>query len=143
MSHLFLYTPGVWLGEGVVTFSASPEKVRFYTKWLINNEDEMHQIACEQKVELQGSDENILNDLVFFDITSSKFLVKLENVLFGKVTGKGIIDSKTIAWEYRSPDVMEGYEVYELQDNGDYLFHAEYAADQFRTIIDGRIWKKA
>jgi hypothetical protein len=143
MTHQFFFTPGVWLGEGVVSFSASPDKVRFYTKWLIYEIDATNTIVCQQKVELQGTDENILNDFSISNITSTSFAIQLENPLFGKVTGKGIIDHKTIAWEYRNPDVIEGYEVFEIQDNEDYMFHSEYAADEFRTIIDGRIWKKA
>lgn len=140
--HLFLFTPGIWLGEGVVTFSASPEHIRFYTKWQVNDIDSMLAIPCEQKVELQDTNEKVINELSLYNITSTNFLIKLENALFGQVTGKGLIDDKTIAWEFRSPEAIEGYEVYEIQDNGDYLFHSEYASDQFRTIIDGRIWKK-
>ena len=105
--------------------------------------DASNSIVCQQKVELQGTDENIINDVVIYNITPTAFTITLENTIFGKTAGQGIIDNKTIAWEYRNPDVVEGFEVYEIQDNGDYLFHAEYASDQFRTIIDGRIWKKA
>jgi hypothetical protein len=69
--------------------------------------------------------------------------MELENELLGKVKGAGVIDEKTIAWEFHGTGGLEGFEVYELQDNGDYMMHAEYSSpDQFRTIIDGRIWKK-
>ena len=118
MAHLFLFTPGVWLGEGVVSFSASPEKVRFYTKWLIYEADASNTIVCQQKVELQGTDENVINDVSISNITPAGFSVHLENTLFGKVAGKGIIDDKTIAWEYRNPDVVEGYEVHEFKITG-------------------------
>jgi hypothetical protein len=38
---------------------------------------------------------------------------------------------------------FEGFEVYEQQENGDYFLHAEYGSpDQFRTIIEGLIWRK-
>jgi hypothetical protein len=64
--------------------------------------------------------------------------------MLGSVQGKGIIDAKTIAWEFRGHPDFEGFEVYELQENGDFMLHAEYSSlDQIRTIIDGRIWKKA
>ena len=64
--------------------------------------------------------------------------------MVGQVVGKGILDPETIAWELKGLDGFEGYEVYEIQENGDYLFHAEYASDdQFRTIVDGRVWKKS
>ena len=93
---------------------------------------------------MRGVDENVFNSLTFFDITSTSFMVGLENELMGKVLGKGVLDEKTIAWEYRQGTDFEGFEVYELQDNGDYMLHAEYSSpDQYRTIIDGRIWKKS
>ena len=69
--------------------------------------------------------------------------MELENELLGTVKGTGVIDENTIAWEFHGTGGLEGFEVYELQDNGDYMMHAEYSSpDQFRTIIDGRIWKK-
>ena len=75
---------------------------------------------------MQGIDESVFNNLVFSDATPSSFSVLLENDLIGRVNGKGVIDPKTIAWEYRSGTDFEGFEVYELQDNGDYMMHAEY-----------------
>jgi hypothetical protein len=55
-----------------------------------------------------------------------------------------VIDAKTIAWEFRNNEEFQGFEVYELQENGDYMLHAEYStSEDFRTIIDGRVWQKA
>lgn len=142
--HQFIFTPGIWIGEGKITFSTSPESIHFYTKWMIDQDMEKHVCSCQQQVEMRGVDENVFNSLTFFDITSTSFMVGLENELIGKVLGKGVIDEKTIAWEYRQGTDFEGFEVYELQDNGDYMLHAEYSSpDQYRTIIDGRIWKKS
>ena len=72
-------------------------------------------------------------------LTETTFSISLENELIGKAIGKGVIDGGKIAWEIKSPDTFHGFEVYELQENGDYMLHAEYVAqDNFRTLIDGK-----
>ena len=143
MSHEFIFEPGIWIGEGKITFSASQEHVRYFTKWNVHQLKDK-KIICQQDVQMQGSDETVSNHFIFDDVTPATFLVELSNELLGTVRGKGVIDAKTLAWEFRGHTSFEGFEVYELQDNGDYMVHAEYVSpDQFRTIIDGRIWKKS
>jgi hypothetical protein len=68
----------------------------------------------------------------------------LENQALGKITGKGLINEKVIAWEFRVEDIgFEGFELYEKQDDLTYLMRAEYAtSDQFRTLIQGRVWQQ-
>lgn len=140
--HQFIFNAGYWLGEGKITFSASNEEISFATRWIIE-EEENGEIKCTQDVEMTGSTDKVTNKLIFSKILLQKFQVQLENEMVGKVTGKGVIDSKTIAWEIRDHTGLEGFEVYERQDNGEYTFHAEYASSEnFRTLIDGRIWKK-
>lgn len=142
-AHHFIFSPGQWIGEGRITFSASPEHMRFYTKWIIDEKLEKC-IRCEQEVEIEGGVENVHNYFQFSEILTNDFIVELKNDLLGSVKGKGIIDDQTLAWEFRGHANFEGFEVYELQENGDYMVHAEYASpDLFRTIIDGRIWKKS
>lgn len=140
--HEFIFLSGQWIGEGRVTFSASPEHLRFYTKWLIE-EGDAGLIHCRQVVEMEGGKDQVFNQFVFSNILSDSFALELSNEIFGTIKGKGVIDAKTIAWEFRGNPDFEGFEVYELQENSDYMLHAEYATDeQFRTIIDGRIWRK-
>lgn len=143
MGHEFIFQPGLWIGEGKISFSSSPDHLHFYTKWMIASETDGF-IHCQQKVETRGVDDLVVNSFKLGKLTPSSFNIELKNELVGKVTGQGIIDSKTIAWEFRGNHQVEGFEVYEIQDNSDYTVHAEYSStDQFRTIIDGRIWKKA
>lgn len=140
--HAFIVTPGKWVGEGKISFSASAEHIRFYTRWLVGEADQGN-ITCGQEVEMVGNEPNMMNQFVFSNVTATSFTVQLENDILGQVKGKGVIDAKAIAWEFHGGGELEGFEVYTLQDNGDYMLHAEYASpDQFRTIIDGRIWKK-
>ncbi len=142
-AHQFLFTPGVWIGEGRIVFSSSPELIRFYTKWVIDDPMDEKVLTSRQLVEIQGAQENILNNFTVTDANSERFKIKLENDLVGEINGTGVIDPKTVAWEFRGHESFEGFEVCELQDNGDYMVHAEYASlDQHRTTIDGRIWKK-
>lgn len=141
--HGFIFEPGEWIGEGTVSFSASPEQVPFTTRWTIDSNQE-EGISGSQKVEMEGSDEHVLNKMHFYDITATSFNISLENDIVGQVIGTGIIDENTIAWEFRGHIGFQGYEVYEKKGEGnEYHFHAEYASpDQFRTIIDGIILKK-
>lgn len=145
--HPFIFEAGKWIGEGKVKFSSSPEQMKFYTKWNIpksSEESGSKMVICSQQVEMQGNNEQVINRFYFHSFTPTSFKIELENELVGKVEGKGVIDEKTLAWEFRGHPNFEGFEVYELLDNGDYTLHAEYASpDQFRTIIDGRIWKKS
>lgn len=143
MTHPFILDSGSWIGEGKITFSASPEHVRFYTKWQIEQKAN-EQIVCMQRVEMESGIDPVINAFTFSNIEPASFVVHLKNDMFGDLMGKGVIDTKTIAWEFRGHPQFEGFEVYELQDDGDYMLHAEYASpDLFRTIIDGRIWKKS
>ncbi len=143
IQHQFIFQPGKWIGEGRVAFSASAEILRFYTRWEISDVS-TEGIACTQDVEMQSAEHTMRNAFIFSHITPTSFVIDLDNEPIGHVTGKGVIDDKTIAWEFHGGAGLEGFEVYELQENGDYMVHAEYTSpDQFRTIIDGRIWKKS
>lgn len=140
-AHLFLLRPGIWLGEGKVSFSASPEQLQFYTRWEIAPPKDGI-IPLKQTVEMKEGD-TIHNIYAISAVTETSFIIELTNDVLGTVIGKGIIDDNKIAWEFRSQETFEGYEVYQLQSNGEYVLHAEYASpEQFRTIIDARVWTK-
>ena len=142
----FIFKSGLWVGEGKVTFSASPNHLRFYTKWSMEEELD-GKFKWLQRVELERGESNVYNNFLFFNISETAFSVELSNELLGTVQGKGLINQKTIAWEFKRElehEGFEGFEVYELQENGDFMFHAEYSSDDLmRTIVDGRIWRKS
>ena len=73
----------------------------------------------------------------------ANFSIDLENQALGKITGNGLINDKVIAWEFRVEDIgFDGFEFYEEQPDNSYLMHAEYAtSDQFRTLIQGKVWQ--
>jgi hypothetical protein len=143
MRHHFIFSPGHWIGEGRISFSSSADHFRFYTKWTIDPLEE-GKVTARQQIEIQGGGDHSVNQLLFSNIVNQNFQVELVQALSPPMHGKGILDEKTIAWEFRNRADFEGFEVYELQENGDYMLHAEYlSGGQFRTLIDGRIWKKS
>lgn len=149
MTHNFLFDDdSTWIGEGKITFSVSPDHVRFFTRWTFKSEDENSHSEVSRKwiqeVEMHGTDEKVENSFVVTRLSDTTFSISLENDIIGKAIGKGVISETKLAWEINNPDAFHGFEVYELQENGDFMLHAEYVADDnFRTIIDGRIWKKS
>ncbi|MBS4168229.1 hypothetical protein [Parachlamydia sp. AcF125] len=141
--QLFIFQPGLWIGEGTLSFNASSEKLRFFTKWTVSPlvQEEIHAF---QQVEMESSPEQMRNHFRFFEITPTTFSVELENEAMGKVTGRGLIEPGKIAWEFRN-NPLEGFEVYalNLEKQDEYHLHAEFSSTaEFRTIIKGRIWKK-
>lgn len=141
MKHAFLFEPGTWIGEGSVSFTASTDTVRFFTRWNIAATNE-GSFQCLQEVELLAMDQTTENRLVVTPQAQGEFAITLENELMGKVSGKGVYDNKKIAWELRDIPGMEGFEVFELQENGEYHFHSEFSSPPFRTKIQGRLWRQ-
>lgn len=141
-THSFLFTESTWIGEGKVILGSQPQPIHFYTRWVIGPVTN-GTITCDQKVEMEKGIGTVNNQLTLSNITPQTFEILLTSDQLQRVPGRGLIDPKTIAWEFRGLPDFEGFEVYELQDNGDYLFHAEYISmEQVDTVIDGRIWRK-
>ncbi len=143
MSHPFLLQPGVWLGEGTITFTASPEALHFASKWEVN-EKTNGQIRAIQQVELRGVGDKIVNHFLFSDITPTNFTVELQNDLIGTATGKGIYDEVQIGWEFLRHADFQGFEMYRIAGAQQYSLHAEFcSSEEYRSIIQGHLWKKA
>ncbi len=140
----FIFTPGVWLGQGTISFSMSAEQLSFNMRWIINKEAD-NIIVVTQEIDVHDVPEKMLNTFSFSEIEDSKFSVNLKNDILGSVHGTGVIDEKVLAWEFRGNNQeFEGFEVFEKQEDGVYLTKAEYTSkDQMRTMIEGSIWQKA
>ncbi len=143
--HPFILTPASWLGEGKIQLNMVEEELAFFTRWNIANLNGHGQIECVQEIQVKGLTDIMINHFLFYDLTPTSFGIDLENQALGKVVGKGVINEKVIGWEFRVPEMgFEGFEFYEKQPDGSYLMRAEYAtADQFRTLIKGKVWPKA
>jgi hypothetical protein len=143
-NHPFLLTPSAWLGQGRIQLNMVAEELSFVTKWNVSEPDPEGRIECIQEIQVKGLSDVMHNQFNIFDMNSGEFLIELENDALGKITGKGLINEKIIAWEFRIEEMgFEGFELYEKQDEQNYLMRAEYAtADQFRTLIQGKVWKQ-
>ena len=143
--HGFILSPSTWLGEGKIRLNMVEEELAFYTRWDISNSDPAGKIDCTQEIQVKGLSDLMLNQFSFFDLSANNFTIELENQALGRVKGEGLINDKVIAWEFRIEDIgFEGFEFYELQPDNSYLMRAEYAtSDQFRTLIQGKMWKQA
>jgi hypothetical protein len=141
--HKFIFSPGAWEGEGVITFSMAEDTLPFKTQWTVLPEEE-GEIFFSQSIEIDGLKEKMRNQFCIFETTEAHFEIRLENHLVGKVVGKGVIDSKVIAWEFRDPSQeFEGFEIYELQRDGTYQMRAEFTSGEgFRTTVRGTIAPK-
>lgn len=140
--HDFLKKSQSWIGEGNISLNMVEENLTFYTKWKVLSADSLGKVQAMQEIQVEGIAESMKNELTFYDFTDKGFSVEMENLNIGRVVGRGVIDSKVVAWEFRDNDLnFEGFETYYLQDDGSYLLHAEYVtSDQFRTQLEGRIW---
>lgn len=143
MPHTFLLQQGIWLGEGRVTFTASPETLHFATKWEIK-EGVNNEIWATQQVEMRGINDRVVNRFRLFDLTQTHFAIELQNELIGSVIGKGLYDQVQIGWEFLQHSDFQGFEVYREIHETEYSLHAEFcSSEDYRTIVHGRIWKKS
>jgi hypothetical protein len=142
--HQFLLSPSSWLGQGKIQLNMVSEELAFFTRWDVSNVDGDGRIECNQEIQVKGLSDIMSNEFLIYNLTGGEFSIELENQALGKITGKGLVNDKVIAWEFRVEEIgFEGFELYEKQDEKNYLMRAEYAtSDQFRTLIQGRVWQQ-
>lgn len=142
--HQFLLTPTHWLGQGKIQLNMVSEELSFFTRWNASTVDGDGRIECLQEIQVKGLSDVMHNEFFIYNLANGEFTIDLENPALGRVTGTGLITDKVIAWEFRVEEIgFEGFELYEKQDDKNYLMRAEYATnDQFRTLIQGRVWQQ-
>lgn len=139
--HRFLFEAGNWQGEGTIRFSLTENALSYHTFWHVHGLQD-NVILATQRVQIVGSDEEVVNRLRVSEIGTEKFLMGLENPVLGAAMGTGLVDQQRVAWEFRGKQAsFEGFEIYEKDPSG-YLVKAEYASkDDSRTMIEGRLWR--
>jgi hypothetical protein len=139
--HTFIFTPGIWVGEGRIIINMIGEMPTFTTRWTMQPPDFAGKIMGYQKVMIQGLTEGHTNQLTFYNFQARTFTAEMENQNTGRIVGVGIYNNKMIGWEFRNKEVnFEGYETYNLQPDGSYKMKGEYVtSDQFRTQIEAHI----
>ncbi len=142
--HQFLLLPNTWLGQGKIQLNMVSEELAFFTRWNVDHIDGEGRIECTQEIQVKGLSDVMSNEFFIYNLSSGEFVIDLENQTLGRISGKGIVNEKIIAWEFRVEEIgFEGFEIYEKQDDTNYLMRAEYAtSDQFRTLIQGRVWQQ-
>lgn len=142
-THAFLFSPGLWLGQGIISFSMAEDQLKFYARWAVEPVKE-GVLRFTQEIEVNSFTDKMFNSFEIAEISPTGFDIQIQNGLIGKVTGKGIVNPKIIAWEFKdNPQNFEGYEIYEKKEDGTYLLRSEFfAGDGLRTIIQGSLWKK-
>lgn len=141
--HTFIFSPGIWEGKGIISFSMADDELPFTMKWKVSPQ-ENDQITFSQELDIQGYEENMYNHFILTDQNETTFAIHLENEMIGAVNGKGLVDPQIIAWEFRhTQQGFEGFEVYVLQPDGSYTLRAEFTAGEgLRTFVKGVINKK-
>lgn len=140
MGHAFIFLPGKWQGTGKISFSMADDVLPFNMTWTVaENEEGIFRFS--QTVTVENFDEPLNNHFSLTNVTKNTFTIALENTLVGRVEGKGIFDEKIIAWEFKkAQEGFEGYEIYELQEDGSYKMRAEFmGGDDLRTFVTGTI----
>lgn len=142
--HLFILSPGRWLGEGKIHLNMIEEELPFFTRWKVAPEEDGF-IECTQEIQIKGLSDIMVNYFRVSALTPLSFSIFMENHAIGKVDGIGMIKEETIGWEFRVKDLgFEGFELYEKLTDDTYRVHGEFATvDQFRTTLHGKIWKQA
>ncbi len=143
LSHIFIFDSGIWLGKGVIKLNVAKEALNFSMRWTIEKEKKS-QIIALQEIEISGIADVIKNQFYFYNIKPNRFKIRLESQNLGEVVGDGVMKKNLLAWEFRRADSeFEGYEVYNLQEDNSFSLMAEYStSENFRTKIQGQIWKK-
>jgi hypothetical protein len=142
--HSFVFSPGSWSGEGKIVLNMVEEELLFNTNWSVQDRDFAGKVVAAQEIQIQGLSDNMRNELTFYDFQAKTFCVDMENPNIGRITGTGLYDDKTLAWEFRNNDMnFEGFETYEIQPDGSYLMRGEYVtSDQFRTRIEAHLTQR-
>lgn len=139
-AHPFIFSPGIWHGEGAITFSMAEDELPFSMQWQVDALS-IGEIHFSQIVDIENFAEKMRNSFRIWNIEQKAFQIELENSIVGKVHGQGVFEEQLIAWEFRKNDqAFEGYEIYQLQRDGSYKMRAEFTAGEgLRTFVKGNI----
>lgn len=139
-AHTLFFNNTPWTGKGSIFITMSNEEINFCARWIPNKiEDTL--IKFTQEVEINDMMEKMENCISFKNFSDDKFEVELENNVWGHVKGNGIMNDKTISWEFKDREAnIEGFEIYEKVSDTKYLLRAEYmSSDHHRTHIQGEL----
>ena len=139
----FILQPGIWLGQGKISFAHSPENLNYYTKWKIEEQKDGI-IKAIQIVELEENKDQRIHSFTFQLMTSTTFQVILEIEGINKVEGAGLYHADFVCWNFQNQQDFQGIEIYQRQTHESFTLRSEYGSTEaFKTTIDGLIWFKS
>jgi hypothetical protein len=144
MNHLFIFSEGIWLGEGKIYLNMLEEELVFFTRWKVERKTLEDYIECTQEIQVKGLSDTMTNRFILSDFSPTSFSILMENHAVGKVDGKGMISPDRLGWEFRVKEIgFEGFEFYEKKNEELYSVHGEFStSDDLRTTIHGKIWRQ-
>lgn len=135
MTHAFLFEKGIWLGMGTIQLGTAPSPLKMHTRWTIDEK------TIKQEVEIIGVHEKLVNQYRIQQKTPKEFTIFLSNATVQNVEGKGLISDSAINWTFDTKE-LTGFENFDLQSDGTYLFQAEFGTiGEFCNQIEGKIWR--
>ncbi|MEX0961758.1 MAG: hypothetical protein WDZ28_02745 [Simkaniaceae bacterium] len=139
--HKFLFSEGSWLGEGKIRLNLSEDELDFYMRWSVEDYNDIGPVRCVQEIQVQGLQEVMYNSFSIAYDLGGDLSIELDNQTIGTILGQGFVSPFKIAWEFNEKG-FKGFEFYQKLRDREYQLHAEYGADDFRTVIEGKIWQK-
>lgn len=129
-SHLFLFQPGMWEGQGIIQVTGVSDALKFYTWWTIDVEADGQSICATQKVEIKASNHMLTNFFKVSLISANAFKMLLHNAYLQESEGIGHVDASAVMWKFDRPEQqIQGFEICHLQPDGSYQCQAEFTTD--------------
>jgi hypothetical protein len=135
LTHSFLLKPSIWLGTGTIQLGTAPNKLALHTRWTVTSKQ------IKQEVEITGITEQITNLYTISNLTPSSFTISLTSATVKNILGEGVISDNALHWAFNHKE-LTGFENFDLQPDGSYLFQAEFGTiGEFCNQVEGKIWQ--
>ncbi len=141
-----LFQKGLWVGKGLLTLSMLEEPLTLWMRLSVSSktqdpEDERMQWNADYQV--LGYTQPIVNRYTFSTVIKKQFMVTLENELWGKAQGMGMLEDKGVCMEFpRGEHGFEGFESIRFENDTTLLWTGEFLTEEgLRSIFNLRAMK--
>ena len=141
-----LFQKGLWVGKGLLTLSMLEDPLPLWMRLSISSkthdpEDERMQWSADYQV--LGYTEPIVNRYTFSTVIKKQFIVLLENELWGKAQGIGMLEDKGVFMEFpRGDHGFEGFESIVFENETTLDWRGEFLTQEgLRSIFTLRAMK--
>ena len=105
VNHLFIFSEGIWLGEGKIYLNMLEEELVFFTRWKVERKTLENYIECTQEIQVKGLSDTMTNRFILSEFSQASFSILMENHAVGKVSGKGMVNADRLGWEFRVKEI--------------------------------------